>query len=76
MMAMITQLNKKQTVLDKRVTSIENKVKTQEKKEKQKDESLTKEMNIIKQKMLELQETPASNMPAEFDMAGVIKEIE
>ena len=76
MMAMITQLNKKQTVLDKRVTSIENKVKTQEKKEKQKDASLTKEVNSIKHKNLELQETPASNMSAEFDMAGVIKEIE
>ena len=42
MMAMITQLNKKQTVLDKRVTPIENKVKTQENKEKQKEDSLTK----------------------------------
>ena len=76
MMAMITQLNKKQTVLDKRVTSIENKVKTQEKKEKQKEESLTKEINSIKQNIVELQEAPASNMSDEFDMAGVIKEIE
>ena len=58
MITMITQQNKKQTVLDKRVTSIENKVKTQEKKEKQKDDSLTKAMKSIKQKMLELQETP------------------
>ena len=73
MMAMITQLNKKQTVLDKRVTSIENKVKTQEKKEKQKEDSLTKEMNNIKQNILELQETPAFVTSTELDMARVIK---
>ena len=32
-------------------------------------------MNSIKQKMLELRETPASNMSAEIDMAGVIRKL-